>query len=89
MKCWPEPPPPLMLDGEAIDRALARWADFADLVSPYLSGHSAGVAELAGAAAERCGIEAAGVGDDAAGGSRPRPRSRRRRTRGSGRSPGR
>ena len=34
---------------------------FADLISPYLSGHSSGVAELAAAAAERCGIEASGV----------------------------
>ena len=33
---------------------------FADLISPYLAGHSAGVAELAGAAAERCRIDARG-----------------------------
>jgi HD-GYP domain-containing protein (c-di-GMP phosphodiesterase class II) len=54
-----EPRPPLMLDGEAVDRALAAMGDFADLISPYLAGHSAGVAELATAAAQRCGFEAA------------------------------
>jgi HD-GYP domain-containing protein (c-di-GMP phosphodiesterase class II) len=31
-------------------------ADFADLVSPYLVGHSSGVATLAAAAATRCGL---------------------------------
>jgi HD-GYP domain-containing protein (c-di-GMP phosphodiesterase class II) len=48
-----EPRPRLILEGEALDRALAAMGDFADLVSPYLLGHSAGVAELAAAAAER------------------------------------
>ena len=56
-----EPGPPLMLDGDELNRALAATGRFADLVSPYLSGHSSGVAELAAAAAERCGIEASGV----------------------------
>jgi HD-GYP domain-containing protein (c-di-GMP phosphodiesterase class II) len=32
---------------------------FADLISPYLAGHSAGVAELASAAAERCRLDEA------------------------------
>jgi HD-GYP domain-containing protein (c-di-GMP phosphodiesterase class II) len=31
---------------------------FADLISPYLTGHSAGVAELAAAAARRCRLDA-------------------------------
>jgi HD-GYP domain-containing protein (c-di-GMP phosphodiesterase class II) len=53
-----EPTPQLILEGEAIDRALAAMGDFADLASPYLVGHSAGVAELATAAAERCRFEA-------------------------------
>jgi HD-GYP domain-containing protein (c-di-GMP phosphodiesterase class II) len=48
-----EPRPRLTLEGEALDRALAAMGDFADLVSPYFLGHSAGVAELAAAAAER------------------------------------
>jgi HD-GYP domain-containing protein (c-di-GMP phosphodiesterase class II) len=56
-----EPNPALTLEGAAIDRALAAIGDFADLVSPYLAGHSAGVAELAGAAAHPCGIDAAGA----------------------------
>jgi HD-GYP domain-containing protein (c-di-GMP phosphodiesterase class II) len=34
---------------------------FADLACPYHSGHSGGVAELAAAAAARCGMDAAGV----------------------------
>ena len=49
-----EPGPRLTLEGEAIDRALGAMGDFADLASPYLVGHSAGVAELAMAAAQRC-----------------------------------
>ena len=56
-----EPHPQLTLEGEAIDRALAAIGDFADLISPSLSGHSSGVAELAGAAARRCRIDAAGI----------------------------
>jgi HD-GYP domain-containing protein (c-di-GMP phosphodiesterase class II) len=56
-----EPKPHLALEGEAIDRALAAIGDFADLISPDLSGHSAGVAELASAAAQRCRIDGAGV----------------------------
>jgi HD-GYP domain-containing protein (c-di-GMP phosphodiesterase class II) len=56
-----EPEPRLMLEGEAIDRALRALGYFADLISPYLSGHSNGVAVLARAAAEQCRIEAAGV----------------------------
>jgi DNA-binding CsgD family transcriptional regulator len=53
-----EPRPGLTLEGEAIDRALAAMGAFADLVSPYFVGHSAGVADLAGAAAGRCGLSA-------------------------------
>ena len=48
-----------MLSGEGLDRALAAMGNFADLISPYLAGHSAGVAELASAAAQRCRIDAA------------------------------
>ena len=51
-----EPAPWLTLEGEAIDRALAAMGDFADLASPYLAGHSAGVAGLAEAVARRCGF---------------------------------
>ena len=56
-----EPPPPLVLEAEAIDRALVAMGSFADLASPYLSGHSVGVGMLAGSAAEACGIDALGV----------------------------
>ena len=56
-----EPHPRLTLEGAAIDRALAAMGAFADLVSPSLVGHSAGVAELAEAAAERRHLEVAVV----------------------------
>lgn len=56
-----EPGPPLMLEHEAIDRALAAMGDFADLASPYFSGHSTGVAELVSAAAQRCGLQGGDV----------------------------
>jgi HD-GYP domain-containing protein (c-di-GMP phosphodiesterase class II) len=52
-----EPPPHLTLGDEAIDSALSAMGDFADLVSPYLTGHSAGVAELAATAARQCGFD--------------------------------
>jgi HD-GYP domain-containing protein (c-di-GMP phosphodiesterase class II) len=56
-----EPGSPLVLEGEAIDRALVAMAGFTDLVSPHFSGHSTGVAELAAAATERCRIDSDGV----------------------------
>jgi HD-GYP domain-containing protein (c-di-GMP phosphodiesterase class II) len=56
-----EPPPQLVLEGEGVDRALRAMGSFADLVSPYFSGHSIGVGELAGAAAVRCGVDAQGA----------------------------
>ena len=56
-----EPSPPLMLEGHALDRGLAAMGRFADLTSPYLAGHSAGVADLASKAAGRCRIDAAGA----------------------------
>ena len=52
-----EPQPNLRLEGMAIDDALGAIGDFADLVSPYLVGHSAGVAELAAVAGQRCGLD--------------------------------
>jgi HD-GYP domain-containing protein (c-di-GMP phosphodiesterase class II) len=51
-----EPDPRLQLHGEAIDRALAAIGDFADLASPYLTGHSAGVTWLATAAGQLCRV---------------------------------
>lgn len=58
-----EPAPRLLLEGEAVDGALAAMGDFADLASPYLVGHSAGVAQLATTAGRRWGL---GSGDLAA-----------------------
>lgn len=83
-----EPPTPLMLEAESLDRALAAMGSFADLISPYLAGHSAGVAELAGAAAQRCGIDTAGATAIRRQGFSTTSAAWRS-TRGSGRSPGR
>jgi HD-GYP domain-containing protein (c-di-GMP phosphodiesterase class II) len=55
-----EPPPPMALKGGAIDRAVSAMGSFADLISPYLAGHSVGVAKLAAAAATRCRLDAPG-----------------------------
>jgi len=51
-----EPGPRLSLAPAAVDRALAALGNFADLVSPWLAGHSEGVARLAAAAARECGL---------------------------------
>jgi HD-GYP domain-containing protein (c-di-GMP phosphodiesterase class II) len=53
-----EPAPRLTLDGKAIDHALSAMGGFADLISPFFTGHSAGVADLAAAAAKRCRLDA-------------------------------
>ena len=47
-----EPGPTLMLEGDAVDRALAAMGDFADLVSPYLAGHSVGSGRARGGGRE-------------------------------------
>jgi HD-GYP domain-containing protein (c-di-GMP phosphodiesterase class II) len=51
-----EPAPALMVGVDALDRALAAVADFVDLKSPALRGHSTGVASLAAAAARAAGL---------------------------------
>lgn len=51
-----EPGRPLVLTGETIDRAFGAIGDFADLVSRYFVGHSAGVAKLVADAARRSGL---------------------------------
>jgi HD-GYP domain-containing protein (c-di-GMP phosphodiesterase class II) len=56
-----EPAAGLVLEGEALDGALRALGSFADLISPYLSGHSTGVAVLARTAAQRCRLDAANV----------------------------
>jgi HD-GYP domain-containing protein (c-di-GMP phosphodiesterase class II) len=50
---------PLWLTGNQLDGALEAIADFSDLKSPYLAGHSRGVAELARDAADQFGLNAA------------------------------
>ena len=59
---WPEildvePTPQRLLDDGAIENALSAMGDFADLASPFLLGHSAGVARLAGLAAKLAGLD--------------------------------
>jgi HD-GYP domain-containing protein (c-di-GMP phosphodiesterase class II) len=46
-----------------LDSALAAIADFADIKSPYTTGHSRGVAERAAAAALRAGLGEAGAAE--------------------------
>ena len=73
-----EPQPPLVLEAEPLDRALAAMGNFADLVSPYLAGHSSGVAELGCCGRKRLRDRRGGIDGDPAGGppSRPRPGGR-------------
>jgi HD-GYP domain-containing protein (c-di-GMP phosphodiesterase class II)/DNA-binding CsgD family transcriptional regulator len=56
-----EPGGPTPLDSVRLDAACEAAADFADLKSPWLLGHSRGVAELAEAAAWRAGLDAGRV----------------------------
>lgn len=51
-----EPVPPLMLRDAQVDRALWAMGAFADTASPYLTGHSAGVGDLASRAAGTVGM---------------------------------
>lgn len=53
-----EPQPRRLLEGAALDNALEVAADFIDLKSPYMGGHSRRCAELAGRAAEVLGMPA-------------------------------
>jgi HD-GYP domain-containing protein (c-di-GMP phosphodiesterase class II) len=56
-----EPGPQVRLAEAQFDDALHTIADFADLRSVYTRGHSLAVAELAAAAARRCGLPEADV----------------------------
>ena len=49
----------LQIDFLINNAGFGSMGDFADLASPYLVGHSAGVADLACGAARRCGLESA------------------------------
>jgi len=64
--CWTavlalDPGRPHYLSDEEFDGACAAIADFADIKSPFMLGHSPGVARLAEAAARRCGLPDADV----------------------------
>ena len=66
LDCWVEvlrvePEPHRWLEGEEIDRALLALADFTDMKSPYLLGHSRAVANTAAAAAAASGLPHADV----------------------------
>ena len=52
-----EPGPRPLLGAAALESALRVVADFVDVKSPYTLGHSAGVAQLARAAAAHCGLD--------------------------------
>ena len=52
-----EPEPHRVLSGQQIDDALTVAADFIDLKSPYMGGHSRRCAELAGDAARLLGLD--------------------------------
>jgi HD-GYP domain-containing protein (c-di-GMP phosphodiesterase class II) len=56
-----EPKPWLELQGDEIDRALEAIGAWGDLVSPHLTGHSVGVANLVSTAAELCGLDSADI----------------------------
>lgn len=66
LDCWgevlnAEPDPHRRLDGDQVDRALIAVADFTDMKSPFLLGHSRAVAETAAGAAVVSGLPAADV----------------------------
>jgi HD-GYP domain-containing protein (c-di-GMP phosphodiesterase class II) len=58
-----EPTPRDCLTQDEFDTACLAMADFADLKSPYTSGHSRAVAALASDAARRCGLPEADAGE--------------------------
>ena len=70
--------------GAELDRVLEAMADLVDLKSPYLAGHSRGVANLAAAAARGLGLDAAEVSHRAPGGPAARPGPARRAQHGLG-----
>jgi HD-GYP domain-containing protein (c-di-GMP phosphodiesterase class II)/DNA-binding CsgD family transcriptional regulator len=54
-----EPQPVATIGPDALDPVLAAFADFADLKSPWIRGHSRGVASLAQAAGRLAGLDEA------------------------------
>ncbi len=62
-----------MLDGEAIDRALAAMGHFTDMAIPEFVGHSSGVATTCLAAAQVLSFDSADTHDRSSGGVGARP----------------
>jgi HD-GYP domain-containing protein (c-di-GMP phosphodiesterase class II) len=58
-----EPEPRRLLDGDALDEALMVAADFIDLKSPFMNGHSRRCAELAASAARVLGMKEEAVAE--------------------------
>ena len=58
-----EPEPRRVLDGDALDDALTVAADFIDLKSPYMNGHSRRCAQLASDAARVLGFAEDAIGE--------------------------
>jgi HD-GYP domain-containing protein (c-di-GMP phosphodiesterase class II) len=56
-----EPGPQRILSEPELDTTLRAIADFVDLKSPYLGGHSSGVADLAAEAARHCKLAASDI----------------------------
>ena len=56
--CRAEPGPPRSLPAGGLDAVAAAYGEAVDLKTPYLHGHSGGVAELAGRAAAAAGLDA-------------------------------
>ena len=73
-----EPEPHRMLSGEELDDALTVAADFIDLKSPYMGGHSRRCAELAADAARRARARRGGRHHAPPRGARARLRHHRR-----------
>jgi HD-GYP domain-containing protein (c-di-GMP phosphodiesterase class II) len=57
-----EPEPVTRVGPDDLDAVLAAFADFADLKSPWIRGHSRSVASLAAEAGRHAGLDAAGCG---------------------------
>ena len=69
-----EPEPHRMLAGAELDDALTVVADFIDLKSPYMAGHSRRCADLAADAAQVLGLDDDAVDSAPPRGARPRLR---------------
>ena len=76
-----EPEPVTTVEPDRLDAVLSAFADFADLKSPWIRGHSRSVASLAEEAGRLAGLGEPRVRRSATGGARSRPRPGRRRER--------